>query len=55
MSTEMKSITVLSYDLLSKNDNFATSTFVVKDMFNLHSKTSKDLPTLLVPKMIDNY
>ena len=47
MSTEIKSITVLSYDLLFKNDNFATFTFVVKDMFNLHSKTFKDLPTSL--------
>ena len=25
-----------------KNENFATFTFVAKDMFNLQSKTSKD-------------
>ena len=28
-----------------KNEHFATFTFVVKDMFNLHSKTSKHFLT----------
>ena len=46
---KLKSITVLLYDLLFKNyfknENFATFTFVVKDMFNLLSKTSKDFLT----------
>ena len=32
---------VLLYDFSFKNENFATFTFVVKDMFNLQSKTSK--------------
>ena len=36
----LKSITVLLYDFLFKNENFATFTFVVKDIFNLQSKTS---------------
>ena len=47
MSTELKSITVLLYDFIFKNENFATFTFVVKDMFNLLSKTSKDFLTSL--------
>ena len=34
-------MTVLLYDFSFKNENFATFTFVVKDMFNLQSKTSK--------------
>ena len=41
----LKSITVLLYDFSFKNVNFATFTFVVKDMFNLKSKTSKDFLT----------
>ena len=41
----VKSITVLLYDFSFKNENFATFTFVVKDMFNLLSKTSKDFLT----------
>ena len=36
------SLTVLLYDFSFKNENFATYTFVVIDMFNLQSKTSKD-------------
>ena len=38
---KLKSIIVLLYDFSFKNENFATFTFVVKDMFNLLSKTSK--------------
>ena len=45
MSTSLKSITVLLYDFSFKNGNFATFTFVVKDMFNLKSKSSKDFLT----------
>ena len=30
-----------------KDENFATFTFIVKDMFNLQSKTSKDFLTSL--------
>ena len=41
---KLKSITVMIYDFSFKNENFATFTFVVKDMFNL-SKTSKDFLT----------
>ena len=41
----MKSITVLLYDFLFKNETFATFTFVVKDSFNLQFKTSKDFLT----------
>ena len=38
---KLKSITVLLYAFSFKNNNFATFiTFVVKDMFNLQSKTS---------------
>ena len=39
--SKLKSITVLLYDFLIKNENLATFTFVVKDMSNLQSKTSK--------------
>ena len=42
---KLKSITVLLYDFLFKLENFATFTYVVKDMFNLQSKTSKDFLT----------
>ena len=42
---KLKSITVLLYDFSFKNENFATFTFVVKDMFNLLSETSKDFLT----------
>ena len=42
---KLKSITVLFYDFSFKNENFATFTFVVKDMFNFQSKTSKDFLT----------
>ena len=45
MSTEIEVITVLLYDFSLKNENFATFTFVVKDMSNLQSKTSKDFLT----------
>ena len=45
MPTSLKSITVLLYDFSFKNDNFATFTLVVKDMFNLLSETSKDFLT----------
>ena len=45
MSTECESITVLLYDFSFKNENFATFSFVVKDMINLKSKTSKDFLT----------
>ena len=38
---KLKSITVSLYDFSFKYENFATFTFVVKDMFNLQSKTSK--------------
>ena len=41
----MKSIAVLLYDFSFKNVDFATFTLVVKDMFNLKSKTSKDFLT----------
>ena len=34
---ELKSITVLLYDFSFQNENFASFTFVVKDMFNLQS------------------
>ena len=40
---KLKSITVLLYDFSFKYENFATFTFVVKDMFK--SKTSKDFLT----------
>ena len=42
---KLKSITVLLYDYSLKNENFATFTFVVKDIFILLSKTSKDFLT----------
>ena len=45
MSTEIETITALLYDFLIKNENFATFSFVVKDMFNLQSKTPKDFLT----------
>ena len=48
MSTSLKSITVLLYDFLFKNENFATFFFVVKDMFNLQSNTSKDFLTSFI-------
>ena len=35
MSTEIEAITVLLYDFSFKNENFATFSFVVKDMFNI--------------------
>ena len=38
---KLKSITVLLYDFSFKNETFTTFTFVVKDIFNLQSKTSK--------------
>ena len=43
----LKPIIVLLYDFTFKNENFATLTFVVIDMFNLLSKTSKDFLTSL--------
>ena len=42
---KLQSIAVLLYDFLFKKIIFATVTFVVKDMFNLQSKTSKDFLT----------
>ena len=42
---KLKPITVFLYDFSFKNENFATFTFVVKDMFNLLSNTSKDFLT----------
>ena len=42
---KLKSITVLLYDFSFKNEHFATFTFVVKDLFKLQSKTSKDFLT----------
>ena len=42
---KLKSITVLLYDFSFKNENFATFTFHVEDLFNLQSKTSKDFLT----------
>ena len=45
MSTEIEETTVLLYDFSFKYENFATFTFVVKDMFNLQSKTSWDFLT----------
>ena len=42
---KLKSITVLLYDFSFKNESFATFTFVVKDVFNLQSKTSKNFLT----------
>ena len=38
-------MTVLLYDFSFKNEYFATFTFVVKGMFNIQSKTSKDFLT----------
>ena len=35
---KLKSKTVLLYDFSLKNENFATFTFVVQDMFKLQSK-----------------
>ena len=43
MSTEIEvNNCFVIYDFSFKNENFATFTFVVKDMFNFQSKTSKD-------------
>ena len=42
---KLKSKTVLLYDFSFKNENFASFTLVVKDMYNLQSKTSKDFLT----------
>ena len=42
---KLKSMTVLLYDFSFKNENFAHFTFVVEDMFNFQSKTSKDFLT----------
>ena len=42
MSTEIEVNNCLLYDFSLKNDNFATFTFVAKDMFNLQSKKTKD-------------
>ena len=44
MSTEIEvNNCFVIISLFIKNENFATFTFVAKDMFNLRSKTSKDL------------
>ena len=45
MSTEIEVNNCLLYYSSFKNENFATFTFVVKDMFNLLSKTSQDFLT----------
>ena len=43
MSTEIEvNNCFVIYDFSFKNEFFATSIFVVKDMFNLQSTTSKD-------------
>ena len=42
MSTEIEVKIVLLYDFSFKNENFATYTFVVKEMLNLQYMTSKD-------------
>ena len=47
MSTEIEVNKYFLYDFSFKDENFATFTFVVKDMFNLLSKTSKDFLTSL--------
>ena len=41
MSIEIEVNNCFLYDFLIKNENLATFTFVVKDMLNLQSKTSK--------------
>ena len=45
MSTEIEVNNCFVISLFIKNENFATFTFVAKDMFNLRSKTSKDFLT----------
>ena len=45
MTTEIEVNNCFFYDFSFKNENFATFTFVVKDMLNLQSKTSKDFRT----------
>ena len=45
MSTEIEVNNSFVMWLSLKNENFATFTFVVIDMFNHLSKTSKDFPT----------
>ena len=45
MSTEIEVNNCFLYEFSFTNENFATFTFVVKDMFNLQSKTSKDFLT----------
>ena len=46
MSTEIEvNNCFVIYDFSLKNENFATFTFVVKDMFKLQSKTSTDFLT----------
>ena len=42
MSTEIEVNNCFVIWFSFKNENFATFTFVVKDMFSLQSKTSKD-------------
>ena len=49
---KLKSITVLLYDFSFKNENFATFTFIVKDMFNLQSKTSKEFLTSFSKRLL---
>ena len=45
MSTEIDVNICFVNDFSFKNENFATFTFVVQDMFNLQSKTFKDFLT----------
>ena len=52
---QLKSMTVLLYDFSFKNENFATLTFVVKDMVNLQSKTSKDFLTSFFELLLNYY
>ena len=47
MSTEIEVNNWFVIRLFIKDENFATFTFIVKDMFNLQSKTSKDFLTSL--------
>ena len=50
---KFKSITILLYDFSFENEKFATFIFVVKDMFNFQSKTSKDFFTSFSMKVFN--
>ena len=47
MSTEIEVNKCYCYKISFKNENFATFTFVVEDMFNLQTKTSKTFSQVL--------